>query len=163
MKQSTDVILAVDLDGSLTFADTLHESLVKLLRQYPLKVFVLPFWLLAGKAAFKAKVADHVALAPQTLPYNQALIAWLKTQRQAGRKLVLCTASDQRIASSVSDYVNCFDEVIASDGTLNNAGKTKRAILEAKYGFRGYDYVGNAKTDVKVWAGARRAIVVSRD
>jgi len=47
--QSLDPII-VDLDGTLIKSDTLFESLMALLKQNPLWVFLLPFWLLKGKA-----------------------------------------------------------------------------------------------------------------
>ena len=158
---TTDTVIAVDLDGTLTLTDTLHESALCLLRDSPLSVFVLPFWLLGGKAALKAKVADHVDLDITTLPYNGALIEWLKEERAAGKRIVLSTATDIRVAQAIADHLGLFDEVLASDGATNNAGTNKRAALETKYGVKGYDYAGNSAADIAVWAGARQAIVVN--
>ena len=157
----TDIVIAVDLDGTLTLTDTLHESALCLLRNRPINVLALPFWLLGGKAALKAKVADNVDLNVTTLPYNSALIEWLKEERIAGKRIVLCTAADERVAQAIADPLGLFDEVLASDGTTNNAGINKRAALEAKYGAKGYDYAGNSAADIAVWAGARQAIVVN--
>jgi 4-hydroxybenzoate polyprenyltransferase len=154
-------VIAVDLDGTLTLTDTLHESALYLLRDSPLNVLALPFWLLGGKAALKAKVADRVDLDVATLPYNTALIDWLKEERAAGKRLVLCTATDIRVAQAIADYLGFFDEVLASNGTTNNIGINKRAALEAKYGVKGYDYAGNSAADIAVWAGARQAVVVN--
>lgn len=154
-------LVAVDLDGTLTLTDTLHESVLQLLRDRPWQVLALPIWLLRGKAYLKAKISDQVSLNPQTLPYNQALITWLKEQKDLGRKIVLCTATDQRIAQRIADHLSLFDTVIASDGHTNIAGKNKRAVLEAAYGERGYDYAGNSATDLTVWGGAANAIVVN--
>jgi len=83
-RTNTNTVIAVDLDGTLTLTDTLHESALCLLRDSPLNVLALPFWLLGGKAALKAKVADRVDLDVSTLPYNGALIDWLKEERAAG-------------------------------------------------------------------------------
>jgi len=160
-RANTDTVIAVDLDGTLTLTDTLHESALCLLRDSPVNVLALPFWLLGGKAALKAKVADRVDLDVATLPYNAALINWLKEERTAGKRIVLCTATDKRIAQAIADHLGVFDEVMASDGTTNNAGTNKRAALEANYGVKGYDYAGNSAADVAVWAGARQAIVVN--
>ena len=157
----TDIVIAVDLDGTLTLTDTLHESALCLLRNRPISVLALPFWFLGGKAALKAKVADNVNLDVTTLPYNSALIEWLKEERVAGKRIVLCTAADERVAQAVADPLGLFDEVLASDRTTNNAGINKRAALEAKYGSKGYDYAGNSAEDIAVWAGARQAIVVN--
>ena len=160
-RTNTDTVIAVDLDGTLTLTDTLHESALCLLRDSPANVLTLPFWLLGGKAALKAKVADRVNLDVATLPYNSALIDWLKEERAAGKRIVLCTATDIRVAQAIADHLGLFDEVLASDGTTNNAGTNKRAALEAKYGVKGYDYAGNSAADIAVWAGARQAIVVN--
>lgn len=123
-------------------------------------MFALPVWLLQGKAAFKAKVADRVDLDVTLLPYNQEVIEWLNEERAAGKKIVLTTATDERVAQAVADHLGLFDEVIASDGKTNNAGANKRAVLDATYGTKGYDYAGNSSADRDVWAGACQAIVV---
>ena len=158
---TTETAIAVDLDGTLTLTDTLHESALCLLRDRTVNVLALPFWLLGGKAALKAKLANRVTLDVTTLPYNSALIDWLKEEQVAGKQIVLCTATDIRIAQVIADHLGLFDEVLASDGTTNNAGANKRAALEAKYGVKGYDYAGNSAADIAVWAGARQAIVVN--
>lgn len=154
-------IIAVDLDGTLLKSDTLHESVFALLRESPLKIFALPFWLIQGKALLKAKIAANVALDVAMLPYNKPLIEWLTHERAQGRKIVLCTASDQHIAQAIANHLGIFDGVLASDGLQNNAGTQKRTLLEAAYGVGAYDYAGNAAVDLKVWAGARQAIVVN--
>lgn len=154
-------IIAVDLDGTLLRSDALHESVFALLRQHPLKVFALLVWLMRGRAFLKAKIANSVYLDVTTLPYHKPLIEWLTHERAQGRTIVLCTASDQRIAQTIADHLDIFDAVLASDGERNNAGSHKRAALEARYGMDGYDYAGNAAVDLKVWAGACHAIVVN--
>lgn len=154
-------MIAVDLDGTLTLTDTLQESVVALVRDNPLFLFVLPFWLLQGKAALKAKVADRVDLDVTTLPYNQQLIDWLKQERTAGKKIVLCTATNERIAHAVAEHLHLFDEVIASDAATNIKGGQKRKVLEERFGIKGYAYAGNSSADIEVWAGATQAIVVN--
>jgi hydroxymethylpyrimidine pyrophosphatase-like HAD family hydrolase len=121
-RTNTDTVIAVDLDGTLTLTDTLHESALCLLRESPASVLALPFWLLGGKAALKAKVAERVDLDVTALPYNSTLIDWLKEERAAGKRIVLCTATDERVAQAIADHLGLFDEVLASDGTTNNAG-----------------------------------------
>ncbi|MFZ9239449.1 MAG: hypothetical protein ACO23B_12370, partial [Burkholderiaceae bacterium] len=49
--------LAVDLDGTLVHSDTLHEAALRALREHPLALFKLPFWLLQGKAVLKQRLA----------------------------------------------------------------------------------------------------------
>ena len=153
-------VLCVDLDGSLIRTDLLHESTLLLAKQHPLALLALPGWLAQGKAAMKSRIAERVAPDPALLPYREDLLTWLREQRAQGRKLVLCTASDQRYARAVADHLQLFDEVIASDGATNLSSHRKESALVERYGVRGYDYVGNARADLAVWRSARHAIVV---
>jgi len=157
----SDRVIAVDLDGTLTQTDTLYESVFSLLREKPHYLFAMPFWLMQGKANFKAKVAERVELDVTTLPYNEYLIKWLKEQRASGKKLVLCTATNERIANAVATHLQLFDNVVSSDAFHNIKGANKRKVLEKLFGLKGYDYVGNSTDDLTVWAGAQQAIVVN--
>lgn len=154
-------IIAVDLDGTLTFTDTLHESLIQLLRDRPYYLFLLPIWLLKGKAYFKARVTNLSQINPSLLPFNQQVLAWLKIKKAENYRIVLCTAADHRIADGVADYLGIFDEVIASSSKTNLAGHQKRTTLERAFGNGGYAYVGNSYADIEVWKGASTAIVAN--
>jgi len=112
---SDDQIIAVDLDGTLTLTDTLHESVLTLVRNKPYFLLLLPFWLFKGIAYLKQKVAENSELDVTTLPYNQPLIDWLKEEKQHGRKIVLCTAANEKIAKAVVSNFDLFDTFIASD------------------------------------------------
>jgi 4-hydroxybenzoate polyprenyltransferase len=153
--------LAVDLDGTLTLTDTLHESVLLLIKKNVLFVFVLPLWLFLGKAAFKAKLAQHVDLDPALLPYNMPFLEWLAQQKGEGRKLILSTAADQRVAQAVADHIGLFDRVFASNGQVNHAGLNKVEQLDRSFGKQSWDYAGNSASDLPVWKAAHRAIVVN--
>jgi 4-hydroxybenzoate polyprenyltransferase/phosphoserine phosphatase len=153
--------LVVDLDGTLIHTDMLHESVLKGLRNNPWDTFCIPYWLSRGKAVLKRQLAHRNDFDPNSLPYNHDLLDWLKQQRAQGRKLILCTASDLSIATAISEHFGIFDEVMASDGITNLAGKHKANLLEKRFGQAGFDYVGNSRTDLLVWQRARRAIVVN--
>ncbi|HTU47757.1 MAG TPA: UbiA family prenyltransferase [Bryobacteraceae bacterium] len=152
--------LCVDLDGTLIRTDLLLESLLLMVRQSFLSLFWLPFWILAGKAALKQRLAQRVSFDPAAIPYNQDLVEWIREQKLLGRHTVLATASNRLLAAKVSAYLGCFDEVLGSDETVNLSGDTKRAALVAKFGERGFDYVGNSRKDLSIWAGCADCIVV---
>jgi 4-hydroxybenzoate polyprenyltransferase/phosphoserine phosphatase len=156
-----DVPLCVDLDGSLTNADTLHELMMTALRTQPAVLLRVPGWLARGKAVMKEELAARIALDPAALPYNASLIGYLEDQRRQGRRLVLATATDRRVAQAVARHLGLFDEVIASDGVHNLRGPAKAAALVQRFGEGGFDYAGNDSTDFDVWAKARRAVVVN--
>ena len=154
--------IVVDLDGTLIHTDMLYESGLTLLRKQPVSALIAGFQLGRGKAAFKQWIADRTqGFNYAALPYNAELLAWLATQKQAGRKLVLCTASDRQIAQGVADHLGIFDEVLSSDGKNNLAGERKAQALVDRYGAKGFDYAGNATPDLKVWPHANQAIVVN--
>ena len=151
----------VDLDGTLINSDMLHESALRLFRDSPFETFRIPLLLLKGKAFLKKCLASKSDFDPKTLPYNEEFLEWLAQQRAEGRRLVLCTASDQKIADRVAAHVGLFDEVIASDGVVNIAGENKAAALVRRFDHHGYDYAGNSQKDLPVWSQADRAIVVN--
>ena len=153
--------LIVDLDGTLIRTDMLHESTLRLFRDKPLSVLFIPYWLSQGKAVLKRNLSSRTDFDASSLPYNLELLAWLKQQRIQGRKLILCTASDHVIAQAIADYLGIFDEIMASDGTINLAGKHKAEALEQRFGHAGFDYAGNSRADLAVWQCSRQAIVVN--
>ena len=154
-------VIAVDLDGTLTLTDTLHESVLTLVRNKPYFLFLLPLWLFQGIAHLKQKVAEHSELDVTTLPYNQPLIGWLKEEKLRGKKIVLSTAANEKIANSIVSNFDLFEDFIASDSITNLKSARKRDALQERYGDKGYDYAGNSNDDLKVWAGASNAIVVN--
>ena len=87
----------------------------------------------------------RVSIDPATLPYKESLLAFLREQKTAGRKLVLATASDCELALPVANYAGLFDEVLGSDGKTNLRGQNKLKALVEKFGERGFDYAGNSQ------------------
>jgi len=154
-------VIAVDLDGTLTLTDTLHESVLTLVRNKPYLLFLLPFWLFKGIAHLKQKVAENSELDVTTLPYNQPLIDWLKEEKLRGKKIVLSTAANEKIAKAVLRHLDLFDAFIASDSKTNLKSARKRDALQERYGVEGYDYAGNSNDDLEVWADASNAVVVN--
>jgi 4-hydroxybenzoate polyprenyltransferase len=157
--------LVVDLDGTLVKTDLLIESVLALLKQHPLCLFAFPGWLVGGKAWFKQQVASSVRLEASTLPWRTQLVDYLVQQHANGRTLVLATGSDIGIARQVADHLKVFDEVLASDGTVNLCGQAKRDLLVGKFGVEGFDYAadggGRGRCDLPIWIASRKAILVN--
>lgn len=151
--------LCVDLDGTLLNSDILYESLLALLARNPLYLFLVPFWLLRGKAAVKRELASRVRLPAETLPYNDQVLELLRNTSQRPR--VLCTASDQLLAEPIAEHLGVFEQVIASDGHRNLSGDNKAAALVDAFGERGFVYMGNDKVDLAVWEHAAGGWVVN--
>jgi phosphoserine phosphatase len=151
--------LCVDLDGTLVRTDTLLEGLVAL--SGGLRMGALAMAFAAGRAGLKARVD---ALAPPDaalLPYNETLLAWLREQKAAGRRIVLATAASETVARRVADHLGLFDEVIASSPTHNLKGRHKAEALVARFGRGGFAYAGDARADLAVWEQAGAAVLVN--
>lgn len=153
--------LVVDLDGTLVHSDLLWEALVVFIRTRFFQLWRLPFWLLAGKAGFKRRLAAAVCPDAATLPYDQGLLALLRAEREQGRTLVLATGSDRRFADCVNAHLKLFDHVFATDSDINFTSHAKARHLVRAYGEQGFDYIGNASADRAVWASSRKAFSVT--
>ncbi len=155
------VPLCVDLDGTLIKTDVLWESMVLLLKRSPFHLFALPFWWLRGRAFLKQQIAARTALDPATLPYHPEFLEYLRSERHAGRTLILATAADEQLARRVAEHLGLFAGVVASNGKNNLRGKHKGDALTERFGSRGFDYAGNSTTDLPVWQQSHAAIVVN--
>lgn len=85
--------LVIDLDGTLIKTDLLLETASSFLVSKPLHIFSLLTWLSDGKTTLKARLADATRIDAASLPYNQALLTWLREEKRSGRRLVLATAT----------------------------------------------------------------------
>lgn len=154
--------LVVDLDGTLLNSDMLVESGVAFLRKHPLQFYRPVWWLLTGgKAHLKARIAGQAAVDVSLLPFNDALLEWLRAEKAGGRSLVLATASHQSYAEQIGQHLGLFDRVFGSNDTLNLTAQNKRAALVDEFGEGGFDYAGNSRDDLPVWQAAADAIVVN--
>ena len=157
----SNVPLVVDLDGTLIRSDMMWESIARLMRRNPFAIFQLLFWWARGRALLKQKLAAHVQVNPAELALNETFLAWLRAEKKSGRKIILATASDLKMAQPIAERVGLFDEVLASDGKINLRSENKLRALTEKFGERGFDYAGNSTADYAVWRGSRQAVVVN--
>ena len=150
--------LVVDLDGTLVKTDTLWEGILLLIKKQPLYVLLMPWWLLYGKACFKARIADRVEIDASVLPYNQSVLNLIG--RSGGkRRVVLASASDHRVVESVARNLGLTGPMIGS-GKINVSGQQKARAVTEFLGSEEFDYAGNAAADLPVWNRARKAYVV---
>jgi 4-hydroxybenzoate polyprenyltransferase len=152
--------LFVDLDGSLVRTDTLWESLFLAIRRRLVNLFLLPVWVLRGKAYFKCRLAEEARPDPALLPYNTEVLNYLRDQKRRGRVIVLATAAEEGIARSVAAEQLLFDEVLATNRNENLSGRRKLAAIRAKAGGSGFDYIGDSRKDLPVFRAATEAMLV---
>ena len=158
--------LCIDCDGTLIATDLLYEAFFLLLKQYPIGLFFLPFWLLKGKVYLKEQLAEHVTFNWATLPYRDEILLLMNDAKQQGRQVVLATASPMVWANGIANHLATnhlayFDHVIATEKGINLSGSNKATRLLKLYGEQGFDYAGDSSADIAVWRHAAGAIVVS--
>jgi 4-hydroxybenzoate polyprenyltransferase/phosphoserine phosphatase len=153
-------VLCVDLDGTLIRSDLLWECVLILLKTRPETLFLLPLWLLRGRAFLKQELARRAQLDPSRLPYNEEVLELVREERHAGRRIALVTAADQKLADSIAQRLGLFDDVYASDGHINLTGAAKAALLSHEFAEEGFEYVGDSAADIEVWRHSRSAYVV---
>ncbi|MEX3967956.1 UbiA family prenyltransferase [Paraburkholderia sp. EG286B] len=154
--------LVVDLDGTLIRSDVLIESGFAYLKSAPLRFYRPLMWLArGGKPALKAGLAENTNVDVTVLPYDAQVLDWLKAEREAGRPLVLATASHERYANAIADHLGLFDQTFATADGVNLSSQRKRDRLVAEFGEKNFDYAGNSHDDIAVWQSAARAYVVN--
>lgn len=154
--------LVVDLDGTLIKTDLLVETGVSALRENPVVLFSMLKHLLTGKAALKSFLAQHVEIDCSTLPYDEDVLKFIRTEKLKGRLIVLATASHQSLADKVAQHLGLFDKVIGTH-THNLSATRKCNELVELYGEKSFDYIGNSHDDFAVWAGANKAYLANPD
>ena len=155
------VPLCVDLDETLIRTDILWESVIQLWRNPLLALRAMRELLWHGKAAFKTVLAGAIAIDPDTLPYHEDVLEFVRAEHASGRVIVLATATHRLVARRVADHLGLFSEVFATDDGVNLSGVRKRSALEAAYGERGFDYIGDSEKDLPVLSMARKALLVN--
>lgn len=153
--------LVVDLDGTLIRSDLLVESYLSLLGADPRVALLTLGALRHGKAAFKARIADAALVDVATLPFDEEVLALVRAARAEGREVHLASASDHRYVAAVAEHLGLFDSAEGSRDGRNLSGAGKADRLCARFGERGFDYVGDAAVDCAVWSRARAGYAVA--
>ena len=76
------------------------------------------------------------------------------------RPVILATAAAPAVAQRIADHLGLFDEVLSSSETANLSGARKAETLVARFGERGFDYIGNHRDDLPVLRHARFGYMV---
>ena len=152
-------VLCVDLDGTLIRSNLLWECLLILLKIKPAILFLLPFWLLRGRAFLKQQLTARVQLDPARLPYRQQVLDLIHQEKLAGRRIALVTAAGQGIGRAIAEaFIAEGAAVIATDVVEDklNGLKAKKAI---KLDVRAQDNIDALAAEVAREFGALNILV----
>ena len=151
--------LVIDLDGTLIRTNSLDETFFDTLRRDPFSIWKVPIKLAFGRAKLKEFLAGKSRLEVDTWPVRGDLLEYVKQQFELGRRIVLATAADKKIAEAIATHYPFISEVIASDGTLNLKGDAKAKCLRERFP-EGFIYAGDLSSDIAVWSEAKGSILV---
>jgi 4-hydroxybenzoate polyprenyltransferase len=146
----------VALEGALVRTDVLWERLLIVVRRQPWLVFLVPLWLLGGRAGVERAIAGRNPFDPAALPYRKDLLDALRQVAAKGRKLLL-VASDAPAANAVAEHLTIFAEVVVEPRAR---GARRVDALISRVGSTGFDYIGHAGADLPALAKAERGYVV---
>jgi 4-hydroxybenzoate polyprenyltransferase len=116
--------------------------------------------LIKGREFLKAYLAEHSKLEVGDLPYREDVLDYLRESRSQGRRVILATASDRRLAERVAGHLGMFDGVIASEPGVNAKGTRKLELIQRDAGGGGFEYLGDSAADVVIYESASRYAVV---
>ncbi len=151
--------LVIDLDGTLIRTNSLDETFFDTLRRDPLSIWKVPIQLAIGRAKLKEFLAGKSRLEVDTWPVRGDFLEYVNQQFELGRRIVLATAADKKIAEAIATHYPFISEVIASDGALNLKGGAKAKCLRERFP-EGFIYAGDSSSDIAVWREAKGSILV---
>jgi 4-hydroxybenzoate polyprenyltransferase len=160
MSESDNWPLVIDLDGTLIKTNSLDEIFLDLLRAGPRALWGLPIRCLIDRPTVKAFLAEKSPLDVETWPVRQDFLDYVEAQFKAGRKVVLATGADRKVAEAIAARFPFISEVISSDGACNMKGETKALRLRELFP-NGFIYAGDAAADLAVWKVGSASVLVN--
>ena len=139
----------------------LLESILLLLKHNVFYFFLIPIWLLRGRANLKYQLAQRVDIPCELLPFNPELLAYLREQRANGRSLTLISASNEKPVAAIGEYLALFDVVVGSDQSVNLRAESKLHRIRQINTADSFAYAGNSHVDLPIWAHAQQILLVN--
>lgn len=149
-----DTPLYVDLDGTLIRTDAAQELLIESLKTPSRWTGILRAARQDGRSGIKHALWDEAGFRPELLPYNDDVLSYLRQAREQGRRVILATAADRRVAEAVSAHLALFDGILASEPGNNLKGAAKLEVIRADAGGEPFEYLGDSRADIPIWEAA---------
>jgi 4-hydroxybenzoate polyprenyltransferase len=152
--------LVLDVDGTFLRTDMLYETFWAGMGRNPVAVIAAVAQSWRNRAGLKRRLAAIAPIRTDLLPVNPEIAALAKHSVEAGREVVLASASDERLVARLAADHGLSPRFFASDGAVNLKGEVKAAVLVAEFGEKGFDYAGNEAVDRAIWVHAENALLV---
>lgn len=161
MQQSNkSELLFVDLDQTFLQTDLLHEGLLAYIKHHIHDFFNLIMAYFRSRLSLKTFIFDQTNLQIGNLPYNQNVISYIEKRREDGCKIILLTAADERYALQIGAHFGLFDHIHGSKDGVNLKSEAKLKLINEKYEYSDFEYIGDSFADLKIWKQAKSITVV---
>ncbi|MBR9651593.1 UbiA family prenyltransferase [Thalassobius aquimarinus] len=147
--------LFVDMDGTLLRTDVAQELLLRSFKSPAALCAVLSGGVSHGVSGVKRALSEKTGFRADLLPYDADVLDYVKKARRDGRRVVLATAADSKVARAVADHTGVFDDVVATEPGRNMKGAAKLAAIRDAAGPEGFEYLGDSRADLPIWRAAR--------
>jgi len=152
--------LVLDVDGTFLKTDMLYECFWAGLGKNPFAVIKATLQNITVPAQLKQELATIADLRTDLLPVNPDIKQLADESRDAGRTVVLASASHHSLVAQLAQDHGLSQDVFATQGDQNLKGDAKARALVAEFGAGGFDYAGNEAIDYKIWQHAENALLV---
>jgi 4-hydroxybenzoate polyprenyltransferase/phosphoserine phosphatase len=158
--------VCADVDGTVLATDLLYESCIAVCKRAPLLLFLIPFWLLRGRAYLKFRLAEAGPVAVDLLPLHLGVVEYLRAAAESGRTVWLASASHISLVQQLAERLGFVHGVIATvadaRGGQNCKGTAKAEAIAARLTGEAWEYIGDSQADLQVWAHADKVTYVDR-
>ena len=152
--------LVLDVDGTFLRTDMLFECFWAGLGKDPIAVLRASLRHFTRPEVLKRQLGEIADLRVDLLPVNDAVVALAKTTQEAGREVILASASDTPLVQALAEQHDLSPRIFASTPEKNLKGAAKAEALVEAFGENGFDYAGNEAVDRAVWDHAAGAVIV---
>ncbi|MBF0298776.1 MAG: UbiA family prenyltransferase [Oligoflexia bacterium] len=157
-------IFVVDLDDTLIKTDLLIEGILSSIKTNPLNIFKIARLAVEKDSRhLKIYLANNLQIKSSLLPYRQPVLDLIQDQKNKNPNvpIVLASASHTKWVNDVANYLQIFDEVLATTEKINLKGKNKLKVIHEKFPNCNFTYVGDSHADLPLWEASKKAIAVN--
>ena len=155
--------LVVPVEGVMLQCDLLAEALASMARRQPLDLLLAPWLALrGGRMAIFARPAVVEGISELGPLLREPVLEYLRKEVLAGRRLVFL-APEPIAARRLLDphFPGC--EILGPEDGLPSGGRALAEALVARFGERGFDFLGGPRATHPALAVARKAMAAIRD
>jgi 4-hydroxybenzoate polyprenyltransferase len=151
--------LVIDMDRALFKTDPAVESFLSLFASRPWHAIRLALGAFRNTATFSKRVTDAARLEMSLLPLDPSVVDVIATAREQGREIYTVSAVPGRDAAPFAGHLGEFAGGVEAGPGNELSGEARAEALVARFGERGYDYVGSQHSDLPAWQRSHGAII----